>query len=87
MIKVFAMRKFSKSVTRCVYNFISLINKKFFCTEATFKLAKLGRTHQPPREDLDAYMMRFHEKVLDCCDPIAEDVFVDVCHYGMIEDY
>lgn len=30
-------------------------------------------------------MKRFHEKVLDCCDPVAEDVLVDVCLHRMIE--
>lgn len=40
-----------------------------------------------PKEYLDAYVRRFHEKALDYCDPIAEEVFVDVCLYGMLEEY
>lgn len=37
-----------------------------------------------PREYMDAYMTHFHEKAVDCCDPVIEEVLVDVCHYGMI---
>lgn len=42
--------------------------------------------HQYPREVLDAYMKRFHEKASDWCNLVAEDVLVDICIHGMIED-
>lgn len=32
-------------------------------------------------------MKRFHEKALDCYDPVADDVFVDVRLHGIVEDY
>lgn len=64
----------------------SLFNTKFFCAEAKFMLAELGRTRQYSREDLDVYMKRFCEKALDCCVPIAKDIFLEVCLHR-IEDY
>lgn len=42
---------------------------------------------QYPRENLDTYLKRFHEKALDCCNPVAKDVLVDVCLNGLVEDY
>lgn len=36
---------------------------------------------------MDAYVKLFHEQTLDYCDLIAEDVLVNVCHHGIIEDY
>lgn len=32
-------------------------------------------------------MKRFHEKVLDCCDLVIENVLVYVCLDGMIKEY
>lgn len=32
-----------------------------------------------PEKDLDTNVKRFHEKILDCCDQIAEDVRLDIC--------
>lgn len=32
-------------------------------------------------------MKRFHKKALDCRDPVAEDMLVEVCLQGMIENY
>lgn len=29
----------------------------------------------------------FHERALDCCEPVAEKVLVDVCLHDMLEDY
>lgn len=66
---------------------ISLLNTKFFCAETEFTLAKLGTMRQYLREDLDAYVKMLHETNLDCCNLVAEDVLVDVCLYGLIEDY
>lgn len=55
-----------------------IFNTKFFCIEPKFTLTKLGITHQYLGEDLDAYVKRFHEKPLYCCDLVAEEVPVDV---------
>lgn len=51
-----------------------MFNTNFFCAEAKFTLVEIGAC-QYPYDDLDAYVNRFHEKVLDCCDPMAEKVF------------
>lgn len=65
---------------------MSLLKTKFLCI-AKFSLAKLGRTRRHPRVDLNAYVMRFHERALDCCNLMAEEVIVDVCFHGMLEEY
>lgn len=36
-------------------------------------------------KDLELYVKRFHEKVLDCYDAIAEKVLVEICLDGMME--
>lgn len=41
---------------------------------------------QDPKEDLDAYVRRFHDKALVCCNPMAEHMLVDVYLHGMIGD-
>lgn len=66
---------------------VSLFNTKFFCVEAKFTLAELGRTCPYQGEHLDAYVKRFHEKAMDCCDPVTEDALVDVCLHSVIEGY
>lgn len=40
-----------------------------------------------PKESLDPYVKRFHKKALDCCNPVAKDVLVDICLHGMVEDH
>lgn len=35
---------------------------------------------------MDAYVNYFHERALDCCDPVAEDVLVDICLHDMREE-
>lgn len=52
-----------------------------------FSLAERGRPHQYQGDDLDTYLKRCHCKALNCCDPIAEDVLVDVFPHKMIDDY
>lgn len=42
---------------------------------------------QYPREDLYACLKRFHTRALDWCDPVVEDVLVDVCLHKTIKDY
>lgn len=37
-------------------------------------------------EDLDTYVMKFHEKALHCYDPVVKVVLIDVCLHNMIED-
>lgn len=45
------------------------------------------RTRKYPKEDLDACVKRFHEKVLNCCDLAAEKVLVDVGFHDITEEY
>lgn len=59
-------------------NLVSLFKSKFFCANSKFSLAKLGHICQRPREDLDTYMKRFHDRALDCYDPVEEKMLVDV---------
>lgn len=54
----------------------SFYNTKPFYTEAKFTLAELGRMHQYSGEDLDMYVKCFHEKTMDCCDPVIEVILV-----------
>lgn len=42
---------------------------------------------QYPREDLDEYVKRFHEMALYYNDLVVEDVLLDLCLQGLIEDY
>lgn len=67
--------------------FVSLLNTKLFCAEAKVTLAEFGRTRQYLGEDLYSYVLKFKGKALDCCHLVAKDVLVDVCLYGMIEEY
>lgn len=94
--------EFSKSLTNRAYTqyinlkpgsirdyvlLVSLLNSKFFCAVAKFSLAELDRVRQYPGEDLDAYIRRFCDRALDCCDLIEEKMLVDVYLLGMIEEY
>lgn len=36
---------------------------------------------------MNAYLRRFHERAIDYCDLVAEVILVDVCLYGMIEEF
>lgn len=96
------LRELSKSVTVHSYlwflnlspgsvhkweHLVSLVNKKFFYAEPKFTLAESGGSRQYIGEDLDGYMKRFHEKVLDCYYPITVNVPMDVYLHGIIEDY
>lgn len=40
-----------------------------------------------PRRDLDLHVKRFHEKALICCDPVDEEVLVNVCLHGINDEY
>lgn len=51
-----------------------LVQYQILWSQAKFTLSELGRRHQYPKEDLDAYVKLFHEKALDCCNPVMEDV-------------
>lgn len=62
---------------------VSTFNVKFFCVEAKYTLAKLCRTWQYPGEDLNLFVKRFHEKALECSDPVDEEILVNVCLYDM----
>lgn len=71
------LREFSKSLIDRAYiwylnlklgsiqdwdHLVNMFNSKFFCGEAKFTLAELGRTRQYSGEDLDVYVKIFHEK-------------------------
>lgn len=36
---------------------------------------------------MDLYVKRFHERVMDSCDPINEEVLVNVFLHCMVEEY
>lgn len=57
---------------------VSLFSAKVFFAEAKLILAELGQTCQYPGEYLHAYIKRFHEKSLNYCYSVSEDLFVDV---------
>lgn len=56
----------------------------YFTLFVWLNLAKHG---QYLGEDLEAYVKRFHEKALDCCDLVTEDVMGDIYLHAIIEDY
>lgn len=55
--------------------------------QTRFTLVELGRTRQYSNEYLNVYVRRFHEKALDCCDLVDEEMHVDVCLHVMTEEY
>lgn len=59
----------------------------FFGAEAKFTLKESGWMCQHFGKGSDAYVKRFHEKVLDCCYLVAENMLVDVCLHEVVEDY
>lgn len=63
-------------------HFMSLFHTKFLCVKAKFSLVKVGQTHRHLREDMYAYVRRFHDRALDSSDPVTEDVLFDVCLHG-----
>lgn len=65
----------------------SLFNSKFFYVKTKFSLVKLGRVRQNLGEDLDAYIRRFLDRALYCCDPEEEKMLVDVCLLRTMEEY
>lgn len=67
-------------------NLVSLFNNKLFYAEAKHTRATLGRTRHFLREDLDAYLRSFHERVLNCCDPMIKYILRDVCLHCMMEE-
>lgn len=96
------LREFSKSLTDRAYTWylnlklgtiqdwdhmVATFNTKFFFAEAKYTLAEWGRTRQYAGEDLDLYVKRFHDKALDCIDPVEEEILVDVCLHGMNDEY
>lgn len=43
--------------------------------------------HDGIQERFGCFVCRFHEKVLDCCDLVVEEMLVDVCLYCMTENF
>lgn len=101
-IQNFYLRDFSKSLRNRAYTWylslepgmiqdwehmVATFKTKFFFAEAKYTLAELGRTRQYVGEDLDLYVKRFHDKALDCVDPVDEKVLVSVCLHGINDEY
>lgn len=63
-----------------------LLNAKFFYVETKLTLVELGLARQYSGEDLDVYVRNFYEKALNCCHLVGEEVFVNVCLYGMMKE-
>lgn len=38
-------------------------------------------------EDLHVYVRRLHEKALDCCDLVEEEILLNVCLHDRIKEY
>lgn len=66
---------------------VATFDTKFFFAKPKYTLSKLGQTRQYAGEDLDLYVKRFHDKALDCIDPVDEEVLVNVCLYDMKDEY
>lgn len=49
-----------------------------------FSLVELGGLGQPEE---DAYMRRFHNRALNCCDSIEERMIADVCLHVVMKEY
>lgn len=50
-------------------------------------LGELGKSRWCSSKDLDLYVKKFYEEELDCCDPVDEEVLVNVCLHGMVDEY
>lgn len=66
---------------------LSHCSTQFLYAEAKITLVELSRTHQYSGENVDGYVKHFYEQAQACCDPVAEDVLMDVCPHNMIENY
>lgn len=66
---------------------MSMFNTKFSCIKTEFSFVELDGTLQYPKEDMDIYLKSFNDRALDCCDQMVEQVLVDVCLVGTIEEY
>lgn len=53
---------------------VSTFHTNVLCVEAKYTLAELDYTRKYPGEDLDLYVKTFHEKVVDCHNPLEEEV-------------
>lgn len=62
---------------------VSQVNSKFFYDKTRFSLAELSRTWQ--YEDLDVYIRRFHERALNCYDPMDKEVIVNVWPFKLMD--
>lgn len=59
---------------------------KLFYVEVKFTLVELSRTRQHPGKNLDAYIQRFHKKAVGCYNAVVEELLVDVCLLGVMEE-
>lgn len=66
---------------------VSLFYTKFFHAEAQFSVSKLGLIWEASGKDLDTYVKRFHDKAVDYCNPLEEEVLVNVCLHRMQKEY
>lgn len=49
--------------------------------------SSLARRENTYGEDLDVYLRRFSERAMDCCNLVGEEVLIDVCLHGAMEEY
>lgn len=55
----------------------------------TMSICSFGRDGPYPtisRENLDLYVSKFQEKAIGCCDPIDEEVLMNVRLHAMLEE-
>lgn len=87
------VREFSKSLIDITYtcyvnlkpgmvhdwqHLLFLFNVKFFYAEAKFSLPELSCIPQLSWKGLNIYLKRFHDKALDYCNPVEEEVLVNI---------
>lgn len=80
------VHQFKATVSVDWKHLVSLFNTKFFLAKVMF-LFSISMEHEYPWEDLDAYMRSFHEKALDCCDLLVEEVLAIYLHKEEKEFY
>ncbi|KAG5557328.1 hypothetical protein RHGRI_007546 [Rhododendron griersonianum] len=92
------LREFSKSLTDKAYSWYTnlapnsvlswedMVKKfysKFFYVEDRLTTVQLMKVTQRPSEDLNAYVRRFHELLVDVQEPISKDCLAKICVDGM----
>lgn len=68
--------------TLCRYS----TSNSFVGKPSFFLLSSMG-CNNTKKKDPNAYIKRFHERSLNYYDPLVDEVLVDVCLHGMLEEY